>query len=82
MDIVIDANILFAILIKSGDTEELLYQEDLAIYAPEFLFEEFLKYEELIARKTQRTKEEFKTIIDTIKKSNNDHTKRRNRKVH
>ncbi|MBI4139691.1 hypothetical protein HY483_01890 [Candidatus Woesearchaeota archaeon] len=68
MDIVIDANILFAILIKSGDTEQLLYQEDLRIYAPEFLFEEFLKYKNLIIQKTQRTEKEFKDILETIKK--------------
>ena len=41
MDLVIDANILFSILIKYGNNEDLLFQEDLHVFAPEFLFEEF-----------------------------------------
>ena len=48
MDLVIDANILFSILIKSGKTEELLFKEDIHLFAPEFIFEEFEKYKNLI----------------------------------
>ena len=41
MDLVIDANILFAVCISSGKTEEVLFSEELHLFAPEFIFEEF-----------------------------------------
>lgn len=68
MDLVIDANVLFSILIKTGKTEELFFEEDLHLFAPEFLFEEFEKYKELILEKTERTKEEFSRLITILKK--------------
>ena len=68
MDVVIDANILFSILIKHSKTEELLFQEDLHIFAPEFLFEEFEKYRELIHSKTDKTPDEFEQFLKIIRK--------------
>lgn len=68
MDIIIDANVLFSVLIKQGETEELLFEEDLHIFAPEFIFEEFEKYSDLILEKTERTKEEFDELMDILKK--------------
>lgn len=68
MDLVIDANILFSVLIKRGVTEKLLFEEDLHIFAPEFLFEEFEKYNDLILSKTDRTKEEFNKLINILKR--------------
>lgn len=43
MDIVLDANILFSILIKDSKNGELLFNERIHFYAPEFIFEEFRK---------------------------------------
>ncbi|TXT53231.1 MAG: putative nucleotide-binding protein, containing PIN domain [Promethearchaeota archaeon] len=51
MKLVVDANILFAGLIKDGKTAELLTSDRLQLLAPQFLFEEFAKYEELILKK-------------------------------
>lgn len=68
MDLVIDANILFAVLIKKGKSEDLFFHEDLHIFAPEFIFEEFEKYKELILDKTERTEEEFVDFINILKK--------------
>jgi len=68
MDLVIDANILFSILIKEGKTEELLFEEDLHIFAPEFIFEEFEKYSSLIMEKTKRSKEELSKLMEILKK--------------
>ena len=48
MDLVIDANILFAALIKRNVTSDLLFRNDLHLYAPEFIFEEFEKYRNVI----------------------------------
>lgn len=68
MDLVIDANVLFSVLIKKGKTEELLFEEDLHVFAPEFIFEEFEKYEGLIMEKTERSKEDFSKLIEILKK--------------
>lgn len=68
MDMVIDANILFSILIKHGDNEDLLFQEDLHVFAPEFLFEEFEKYKSLILEKTKREEKDFNTFLEILKK--------------
>jgi predicted nucleic acid-binding protein len=68
MDLVIDANVLFSVLIKKGKTEELLFEEDLHVFAPEFIFEEFEKYKDLILEKTERTKEELDELMTIIKK--------------
>ncbi len=67
MDLVLDANILFAALIKDSYTSELLFNENLNLYAPDFIISEFWKYEDLILRKTCRTKEEFVGIMHSLK---------------
>lgn len=68
MDLVIDANILFSVLIKEGKTEEILFEEDFHIFAPEFIFEEFEKYADFILNKTERSEEEFNELIQILKK--------------
>ena len=68
MNLIIDANILFSVLIRSGKTEELLFDSRLNLFAPEFIFEEFLKYKEFILNKTNRINEEFETLINILEK--------------
>lgn len=41
MRLVLDANILFAALIKDSLTAELIIKDELQLYAPEFLLDEF-----------------------------------------
>jgi predicted nucleic acid-binding protein len=65
--IVIDANILFASLIKSGVTAKLLFSEKYQLFAPEFLFQEFSKYKQLIMKKTHRTSGEFDQYYAIVK---------------
>jgi len=67
MKLVVDANILFAALIKEGSTAELLISDKLQLFAPEFLFTEFAKYEEPILKKTHRSREEFTQFFDLLK---------------
>lgn len=67
MELVIDANILFSALIKDGFTAELLFNEDLKLYTPEFIIQEFSKHQESILKKTHRTKENFNEIMDFLK---------------
>ena len=67
MKLVIDANLLFAALIKEGSTAELLISDKLQLFAPEFLFTEFVKYKEIILKKTHRSLEEFDQFFDILK---------------
>ena len=46
-DLVVDANILFAALIRRGGTAELLLDRRLRLFAPEFLLQEFAKHEKM-----------------------------------
>lgn len=68
MDLVIDANILFAVLIKEGKTENLIFSDALHLFAPEFIFEEFDKYRDYILGKTKRSKGDFEKFLEIIKK--------------
>lgn len=67
MKLVVDANILFASMIKDSLTAELLLSDKLNLFAPEFLFDEFAKYEEYILRKTSRSKEDFTQYLNILK---------------
>jgi len=55
-------------LIKKSVTADLLTVGNLALYAPEFLLEEFRKYEDLILKKTHRSLEEFQQFLGFIKR--------------
>ncbi len=68
MELIIDANILFAALIKNNITSELLFKEELELYAPEFIFSEFKKYKNEIKKKTNRTDLEFERLIDVFQR--------------
>ena len=67
MKLIVDANILFAALIKKGLTAKLLINDKLQLFAPEFLFEEFEKYRELILKKTHRSDNEFNQFLEILK---------------
>jgi len=66
MNLVVDANVLFSSLIKDSITAELMFEDELTLYTPEFVFEEFLKYEDLILKKTKRTKNDLVKFMHTL----------------
>lgn len=66
MKLVIDANIIFAALIKEGLTAELIISDELQLFAPEFLLEEISKYQDQIFEKTHRSKEEFEIFVQIL----------------
>lgn len=68
MDVVIDANVLFAALIKEGVTRRLLISDMLTLYAPEFILEEVEKYEEFILQKTEKSKEELQRVLAVLRR--------------
>jgi predicted nucleic acid-binding protein len=67
MDLVIDANVLFSALIKNSTTSEILFNDRCMLFSPEFIIEEFMKYEKLILKKTKRSREEFIMFIHQLK---------------
>ena len=68
MDLVVDANILFAALVKRGLTAEFLLSNNLHLYAPEFIFEEFELYKGLLKKKTERTEKEFNLFMEILQR--------------
>ena len=52
MILVLDANIIFSTLIKMSKTLDLILDYDLELYSPDFIFEEFIKYKDVISRKS------------------------------
>jgi len=59
MKLVIDANILFAALIKKGLTFKLIINPRIELFAPSFLKDEFNKYEKLILNKTNKSQKKL-----------------------
>ncbi len=67
MDLVLDANVLIAALIKQGMTADLIVDENVHLFAPEFIMDEFQKYESEILRKIHRTKDDYDHFLEIIK---------------
>ncbi|MBI2040519.1 MAG: hypothetical protein HYT16_00270 [DPANN group archaeon] len=67
MKLVVDANIIFSLLIVEGKTAELFVNPFLQLYAPEFLLEEFREHKEEILVKTKRNEKEFSEELENIK---------------
>lgn len=63
MELVIDANILFAALIRRSSTSEILMHEDLHLFAPEFILVEFEKYQDVILKKTNIDEHLFQELL-------------------
>lgn len=69
MDLVVDANITFAALIKESKTHELIFDERLHLFTTEFFFTEFKEHSEEIREKTEKTEEELNHLLDVLKKN-------------
>tara|TARA_Y100000310_G_scaffold321707_1_gene379707 strand:+ start:844 stop:1251 length:408 start_codon:yes stop_codon:yes gene_type:complete len=68
MELVVDANILFAALIKVSATSDLIVDNSLNLVSVEFIFEEFEKYKDLVKKKTERLEDEFERFMRIIQK--------------
>ena len=68
MDLIVDANILFAALIKESKTSDLLFREELHLFTPEFIFIEFAKYKGLLLEKTHRSKDDFQNLLELFER--------------
>ncbi len=68
MDLVIDANILFAALIKESFNYSLLFSGRFHLFASEYIFTEFAEHKEEIIKKTERTTEDFYRLVEVLKR--------------
>lgn len=60
MKLIIDANIIISALISmKGKTRDLIFLEDITLFAPEYLLEEVEKYKRIIIKKSKLDKELF-----------------------
>ena len=68
MDLVVDANIIFAALIKNNFSHHLLFSGNFRLFTPEYMFTELEQHKEEILQKTDRTTEEFLRMVEILKR--------------
>jgi predicted nucleic acid-binding protein len=68
MDIVVDANVIFAVLIRESFSNHLLFSGQYHLFSPEYIFTEFEKHKEELLEKTERTTDDFFRLIDILKR--------------
>jgi predicted nucleic acid-binding protein len=66
MEVVLDSNVLFRILISQGQIIHLIFNDKLRIFAPLKLKEEFLKNQNEILSKSSLSREEFNELCAFI----------------
>ena len=68
MDLVVDANVLFAVLIKDGFSYQLLFNEKFHLFTPEYIFVEIEEHQEEIMSKTERSIDRFYNLLEVLKR--------------
>ncbi|MGC8537914.1 MAG: PIN domain-containing protein [Candidatus Micrarchaeia archaeon] len=66
MKVTVDANIMFACLIKDSTTRRLFFNPALSLFAPEFIAEELLRHIIEIQRKSGLGEEELHRLIAKV----------------
>jgi len=66
MEFVVDANILFASLIKEGLTRRILLDHHLSFYVPELIIEEFIEHIEELETKTKVNRKILKKKVKEL----------------
>ena len=66
MKITVDANILFACLIKDSTTRELFLNPALFLFAPEFIVDEFARHLVEVRKKSGLSNEELYRLVDKV----------------
>ena len=67
MELAVDANIIFAALIKESKSYELLFDERLRLFTAEFFFKEFEKHAKEIKKKSGKAEKDFNQLMGIIK---------------
>lgn len=68
MDLVVDANVLFAALIKNSLSYDLLFSDRFHLFTPEYIFTEFERHKEEILEKSERSNEDFFRLLEILKR--------------
>ncbi|MBI3032182.1 PIN domain-containing protein [Candidatus Woesearchaeota archaeon] len=68
MNLVVDANVIFAALIRNSFSYNLLFTDKFNLFTSEYIFTEFEDHKEEILEKTERTTEEFFNILNILKR--------------
>ena len=66
MEIIIDTNILISALIKDSTTRKILIKSNCKFYYPEFSFQEIIRHEGLILKKSKISRKEYKRLVDAL----------------
>ena len=66
MKLIVDANILFSALIKDGVTRELILNDKLKLFTPEYIFEEVLNHLQELEIKTRASKNQIEEILQEL----------------
>jgi predicted nucleic acid-binding protein len=66
MRVTVDANVLFACLIKDSTTRRLFFNPALSLFAPEFIVDELLRHILEIREKSGLSNEEFTRLIGKV----------------
>ena len=53
MNLVVDANVIFAVLIKKSKSDELIFNNELHLFTPEYFFTEFEEHKDEVLAKLQ-----------------------------
>jgi len=67
MRIIVDANIIFAALIRDSATRRILFHPKFEFFVPDFIFEEINENMNIISSKTGMTQEKIKELLEIIK---------------
>ncbi len=68
MDLVVDANIIFAALIKDGVSSNILFNSNFTLFTPEFVIFELEKHKEKILEYTNRPAHEFSRLLEILQR--------------
>lgn len=67
MRVVVDANVMLAMLIKPGEPIDAFFHHRLDLYAPQLLFDEFQRHKEEIVTKSRLDAEQFDWLFTLLK---------------
>lgn len=66
MELVVDANVLFAAILGRDKTMELFFEDKLRLVAPSYLLDEFEKNRQWLAKECGLPLAEFEDLVDTL----------------
>ena len=66
MELIIDATVLFTGLIGTGITKDIIFSDAVKLYAPEYLFDEFVKHKSRIKELSGFSEQELNELFNKL----------------